>query len=645
MAKQKIEAAYGAWQSPIVAEWVAEASNVVSQVKIFDGKVCWLERCAAEGGRQVVRQIHRGSVETITPSEFNVRTRIHEYGGGDYLVAGDTVYFSNDSDQRIYRQSHGKKTVPITPMSDVPMALRYADFAITKDGRSLMVVREQHTGQSVINELVLIPTDGSMKIVVLVSGDDFYASPCVSHDGKKLAWISWNHPAMPWDGTALWQAKFNEHTFQLDSLQKIAGGEKESIYQPQFSPNDELYFVSDKSGWWNFYVSRHNKIETVCPMEAECGYPQWIFGTNTYAFVDNNTLAFIFTEKGKHSLGLICDGKRLTTDFNDVHLEPYLAVLGDQVVVIAATELSYLSIIAYHWRDQTKKVIYDGGQKKIDLAYISSPEIIAFPSSNKLVTYGNFYLPKNPNYCASPKEKLPLIVMIHGGPTASTSIALNLTTQYWTSRGFAVLDVNYGGSTGYGRSYRERLNGQWGVLDVADCVNGVKYLIAAGRVDPKRVVVRGKSAGGFTALCALMFYNLFAAGACYYPVTDLVTMLNDTHKFESHYAQTLIGKYPEDKAIYHERSPINHLNQLSVPIILFQGLKDHVVPPSQTQALIDEMEKKRLPYAYVTFADEGHGFRDAKHIQTALEAELYFYGKLFDFQPADTLPEVKIWNS
>jgi len=636
---------YGTWKSPITADLLASSSRRLGQIKIDNHNLYWLESRPDEAGRQVVMERSRnGKLRTITPCGFSVRSRVHEYGGGDYFIHNSKIYFSNDKDQRLYCQHIGAEPIAITPLSAKPMALRYADGVMTHDGNTIICVREtHHSAKKISNELVAIACNGDQRPKVVVSGYDFYATPRISPDGKQLAWICWNQPQMPWDGCELWLADLTDNAV-LNNPRKIAGGEVEAIYQPEWNDANELYFVSDQSGWWNIYRFDNNSITPVVPMKAECGYPHWIFGTNTYAFIDDEKLVAIITRNGQQKIGLISQGKFQPFDLNYNQLLPYLVVDGATATFIGANSKTAPAIIQYDYKKNKHEVLYQSTDTTINEKYLSQPESIEFPTDKNKTAFAFYYPPFNKDYSAPSNELPPLIVVSHGGPTSATSTELNLKIQYWTSRGFAVVDVNYGGSTGYGREYRNRLNGQWGVVDVADCVNAAKYLIAQSKADPERLIIRGGSAGGFTTLCALVFYDLFAAGASYYGVADLEAILTDSEKFELRYTDSLVGPYPQDIFLYETRSPVNFAEKISCPVIFFQGLEDKVVPPSQTEMMIAALKQKNLPYAYMTFENEQHGFRDAKNIKKSLEAELFFYAKVLGFNPADTLPDIVIFE-
>jgi dipeptidyl aminopeptidase/acylaminoacyl peptidase len=635
-------APYGSWKSPIDADLVASAGVGLQQLRIDGEDIYWIESRPQEGGRKVVvRRTPDGTVEDVTPPPFNARTRVHEYGGGDYVVRDGTVYFSNFADQRLYRNRLGENPLPLTPSG----SFRYADAVISPRQNLLICVREDHgaSGEPV-NSLVSINLNGSGSVQTLVSGSDFYSSPRLNPDGTKLVWLCWNHPNMPWDGTELWVADIN-NTGSLSGAVKVAGGEKESIFQPEWSPDGSIYFVSDRTGWWNLYRLISGKVESLCPLEAEFGKPQWIFGQSTYAFDSARRIVCTYLEQGAARLGLmdVDDGSLEEielpfTSISEVHTK------SDQVLLIAGSSAEPLSVVSCSRTTREFTILRRSSNLATDPGFLSTPEEIQFPTAGNQTAHGFYYAPKNRDSVGPPREKPPLIVMSHGGPTSSTNTSLRLSIQYWTSRGIAVLDVDYRGSSGYGRGYRDALKGRWGIADVDDCASGALYLVAQGKVDGNRLAITGGSAGGYTTLCALTFRDTFKAGASHYGISDLEALAKDTHKFESRYLDGLIGPYPERRDLYVERSPIHFTDRLACPMILFQGLEDKVVPPNQAEKMVEAVRAKGLPVAYLTFEGEQHGFRKAENIKRVLEAELYFYSKVFKFELADPVEPVKIEN-
>jgi dipeptidyl aminopeptidase/acylaminoacyl peptidase len=633
-------APYGSWKSPITTELMTAKSISLGPTALDGGDIYWLEGRPLEGGRNVLmRQVPGGKPLEVLPSEINVRTRVHEYGGGAYAVYDGTVYFVNFKDQHLYRQKPGGMLEVLTPTD----GLRYADFVLDRKRERLVCVREDHTGPGeAVNTLAAVPLSGGDG-QVLAEGYNFYSNPRLSPDGSKLAWLCWNHPNMPWDGCELWTADVLPDG-SLANRKQVAGGKNESIFQPEWSPEDVLHFVSDRTGWWNLY-RLGNQIEPLCPLEAEFGEPQWVFGLRTYDFVSANELLCTYTQDGTCRLArLDTRTKQLTpfdlpyTDFGGPHVGKGFAILG------AGSPTEPSALLKLDLATGQTDVLRRAFEPTIDPGYFSVPQPVEFPTESGLTAHGIFYPPANRDYAASEGELPPLLVFIHGGPTDAARTSLRYGIQYWTSRGFAVLDVDYGGSSGYGRAYRLRLNGNWGIVDVDDCCNGARWLARQGRVDAKRLAIRGGSAGGFTTLAALVFKDVFSAGASHYGVSDLEALATDTHKFESRYLDNLVGPYPARKDLYLARSPIHHTDQLATPLILFQGDEDQVVPPSQSQKMYEAVKAKGLPVAYLLFSGEQHGFRKAENIKRSFEAELYFYSKIYKFEPADPIDQVVIEN-
>ncbi len=635
-------APYGSWKSPITANLIARGAVRLMQVVLDGEDIYWLESRPAEAGRYViVKRTPDGKISEITPAPFSARTTVHEYGGGDFAVSNGTVYFSNFTDQRLYVQRPGTAPTPITPEKE----LRYADAVIDSLRNRLICVREDHTGagREPVNSIVSVPLDGEGGRV-LVSGNDFYASPRLSPDGKKLAWLTWNHPNMPWDGTELWVAEIAQDG-SVQNAQKVAGGPAESLFQPEWSPEGRLYFVSDRTGWWNLYRWCDGKIEALTEMEAEFGQPPWVFGMSTYAFLSGRQIICAYAQRGVWHLALLDTTtkkpEKIETPYTEIS---YVRATAHSVVFRGGSPTEMLSIVRLDLKTQRVEVLRRSSELSFDEGYLSGAQPIEFPTEGGKTAYAFFYAPKNKDFQAPPDENPPLLVFSHGGPTSATTSTLKLEIQYWTSRGFAVVDVNYGGSTGYGRAYRERLKGNWGVVDVNDCVNAAKYLAQQGLVDGERVAIRGGSAGGYTTLCALTFRRFFKAGASYFGVSDLEALDKETHKFESRYNRSLIGPYPQRRDLYYERSPIHFADRISCPVIFFQGLEDKVVPPSQSELMVEALRKNKIPVAYIAFEGEQHGFRKAENIKRSLEAELYFYSKVFGFPIADPVEPVQIEN-
>ena len=627
-------APFGSWRSPITAELVARAGTRLSEPLLGpDGSAWWLEGRPAEGGRTVLVRARPGqALEDVTPEGFYVRTRVHEYGGGSWLLHGETVFFSSFGDQRLYRQDPGQAPRPITPDGD----LRYADGRATPDGRQIVCVRESHAGGEAVNEIVAIPADGSREPAVLAGGRDFYSFPRISPDGQRLAFTCWDHPNMPWDGTELWVAALDG-----SDAGPVAGGPAESIWQPEWSPAGELHYVSDRTGWWNLYRDG----EALTGEEAELGYPQWLFGGATYAFLADGGIACVRCDRGEERLCLLAPGSAGPEDlglpFTSFEF-PSLRSHGNKLVFIAGSPERESEIVSLELPGGEPVRLRPAGEPPVDRAYASRPRAIEFPTEGGRTAHAFYYPPANPDFEGPEGELPPLIVEIHGGPTSHRCPELRRPVLFWTSRGFGVVDVNYGGSTGFGREYRERLRGQWGIVDTGDCIAAARHLAGAGEVDGERLLIHGGSAGGYTTLCALVFHDRFAAGASYYGVADAETLAKDTHKFESRYLDGLIGPYPEAAAVYRERSPIHFADRLRSPVILFQGLEDEVVPPSQAEQMVAALRANGVAHAYLAFEGEQHGFRRSETIVRCLEAELFFYGRMLGFEPADEIEPVPI---
>ena len=637
-------APYGSWRSPIGADLVASAFVGLGQPAIDGDDVYWTEMRPEEGGRTViVRRTADGRSSDVTPAPFNVRTRVHEYGGGAYTVSDGVVYFSNFADQRLYQQTPGGPPRALTPELD----LRYADGVVDRTRGRLVCVREDHTaGGEPVNTIVSIDISEGGAGDILASGHDFYSSPRVSPDGTTLAWLSWDHPNMPWDGTELWVGELRgDGTVGTPTL--VAGGRDESVFQPEWSPDGRLYFVSDRTGWWNIYRWAGGRDEPVTLEEAEFGVPQWAFGMRTYGFVSERRIVCAYNRTGRWRVADL-DTETLAlrtvpTPFTEL-TRAGMCVSPDRVVFGAGSPTMPDSLMCHEPASGETLPLRRSFEAAIGREYLSGPESIEFDTEDGLTAHGSYYAPRNRDHAAPRDELPPLLVISHGGPTGAASTSLDLRIQYWTSRGFAVLDVDYGGSTGYGTAYRRRLNGRWGVVDVDDCVNGAIHLVSQGLVDGERLIVRGGSAGGYTTLSALTFRDVFKAGASHYGVSDLESLATDTHKFESRYLDTLVGPYPERRDLYLERSPVHHTDRLSCPVVLLQGLEDEVVPPSQAEMMVEALRAKGLPVAYVPFEGEQHGFRRAENVKRALEAELYFYSRVFRFEPADPIEPLDIEN-
>jgi len=631
---------------------VAQAGVRLSAPWLERGVVWWLEGRAAEAGRvALVRLEPGGQPADVVPDGFNVRTAVHEYGGGAYCIHDGTAYVSNFEDQRLYRLEQGSPPVPITP--DVPgRRHRYADGRITPDGRLWIGVHERHaesdTSKDVVNELVALPTDGSAEPWTIVAGRDFYAAPRISPDGARLAFLAWNLPWMPWDGCELHVADLAADG-AVSGIEHVAGADgAESIWQPEWSPDGALVFASDRSGWWNLERIQDGRRGALHPLAAEFGYPAWSFGTRSFAFLADGRLVCAYDERGFTRFALL---DPVSASFDELPLDldswsaPYLAAEGATAIVVAGAATIPTRVERIDLATGRSETLRASLEPPVHAAYYSVPRAIEFPTEGGLTAHAFFYPPTSPDFTAPAGERPPLIVESHGGPTGNANAAFSLGVQFWTTRGFAVVDVDYGGSTGYGREYRERLNGQWGVVDLQDCVNAARYLVAEGEADENRLLITGGSAGGYTTICALTFTDFFAAGSTYFGIADLEQFGGgETHKFELQYEHTLVGPYPERADLYKERSPINFTDRLSTPMLVLQGTEDRVVPPSQAELIVGALRERGVPHAYLLYDGEGHGFRMAQNIVGSLEAELSFYAQVLGFEPAGGIPRLAIAN-
>jgi dipeptidyl aminopeptidase/acylaminoacyl peptidase len=632
----------GTWKSPVTADLIVAESIGLAGLAADGDDIYWLEMRPSENGRYVlVRRTPDGSTTDLTPPPFNVRSRVHEYGGGSFLVSGGRIWTVHFDDQRIYEIRSDDGAVPLTAND----GRRYADFIHDPARDRLIAVHEDAGGGAEpSNTLVAIAlSDGS--VTTLFSGTDFVSSPRLSPDGGRLAWLSWNHPNMPWDGTTLWVAGVRPDG-TLDDPVNVAGGVAESIFQPEWAPDGTLYFISDRNGWWNIYKDGDGAVTPVLEMAAEFGMPQWGFGMSTYGVGSDGQLMVSYSRDGIRHLGRLDPRTgaldEIRTPFTDIEM---VRPCGNGAAFLGAAADRPRSVVRLDAGTGESEVLKVSFSAEIDGGYISIPSPVCFPTDGGETAHGIFYHPKNRDFSPPIGELPPLLVFTHGGPTAAATSAFSPTIQFWTSRGIAVLDVNYGGSTGYGRAYRERLRERWGIVDVADCENGARYLASRGDVDADRLAIRGGSAGGFTTLAALVFRDTFRAGASYFGVSDLEALAQETHKFESRYLDGLIGPYPERRDRYLDRSPIHAVDRLSCPIIFFQGTEDRIVPPNQAEAMVAALREKGIPVAYLAFDGEQHGFRRAKNIKRALEAELFFYGRIFGFTPADVIEPVEIENT
>ena len=631
---------YGSWKSPISSDLITSESVTLDQIQSHNGSVYWLERRPGESGRSVIVSCSNNAKQDTFPPPFNARSCVHEYGGGVYCVCEHGIFFTNDADQDIYRAEHSKSPERITSTEK----LRFADLRFDSRHSRILCVCEDHSNSDTepLNSLVSINIKTGA-INTLHNGYDFYSNPRISHDGSKLAWLCWNHPNMPWDGTELWLADIDQQGQLVNSLH-VAGSDTISIFQPEWSPDNILYFVSDESGWWNLARLDETGPAAVTDVKSEFGLPQWVFGQTSYAFSDNNT---IFCTRITDGIGQLSRLDLTTLELANIEISQNsftsICANDNTVCFIAASESEFTQVIKLNTASLEAEVIASSCSTTIDDGYISCGQSFCFETRHADKAYAIYYPPANKEYAAA-GELPPLIVLSHGGPTGMADASLDLRKQFWTSRGFAIVDVNYSGSTGYGRGYRSRLQRNWGVRDVEDVCDAANYFADKGIVDKDRLIIKGSSAGGYTVLAALTFHHTFSCGASYYGISDLEALFDDTHKFESRYTDQLVGSYPEHKQIYYNRSPINFPGRLSCPVIFFQGMEDRVVPPSQAERMVSALRDKGIAVSYVSFDNEQHGFRHASTIKTTLDAELYFYSVIFGFKPADTLLKIQIDN-
>lgn len=642
---EKQTAPYGSWASPISPDTLLKGTvQMRNQMLRWDaGELYWSELRPYEAGRIVVcKRGGDGAIGDVTPEGFNARTRVHEYGGGGYGVKDGTVFFTNFTDQRLYRQEKDAAPRPITPEADI----RHADMVIDAHRGRVIAVREDHTtgASEPVNTIVSLDALGQGAPFEIATGNDFYSSPKISPDGHRLAWITWNHPNMPWDGTELWIGELDRDG-RVTSSRKVAGGANESILQPEWSPTGELYFVSDRNDWWNLYRARGEGDEPVCRRAAEFGAPQWAFGQRFYDFNGPDEIVCVYSETGGGKLG------RIDLDTGKLqHIELFYTTLwniqvsGGKAAMYASSPTLADRVLLVDLHTAAEEVVRTANPAHIQTGYFSVPKPIEFPTQGRLTAHAFYYPPRNQDYEAPPGEKPPLVVHCHGGPTGSAGPTYPFEYQYWTSRGFALVDVNYGGSSGYGRAYRQRLNGRWGVVDVDDCINAAKYLVEKGLADPQRVSITGGSAGGFTVLLSLTKRDFYNAGSSQFGIGDLELFALETHKFESRYCETLIAPYPERVDVYRDRSAVRFADNMKAPVMLFQGAEDKIVPPDQAETFVEACEKNHLRYAYVLFEGEQHGFRQDKNIRRTFEGELSFLAQIYGFTPADAIEPVPIQN-
>jgi dipeptidyl aminopeptidase/acylaminoacyl peptidase len=638
-------ALFGSWPTPVTSELVVRAAATLSGLAIDGNDVWWSELRPEEAGRTALVRCNLtgGARQDILAKPWNARTRVHEYGGGSWWVRGGNVWFTHDADQRLYHLAPGGEPEPITPVPALPGGERWADGVLSPDG-SIICVRERHAagGGRPVNEIVRIPARGGAA-QVLVTGPDFVSNPRLTPDGQTLCWLQWNHPNMPWNGTELRVGASG----QPGAGEHVAGGRAESVFQPEWAPDGALWFVSDRTGWWNLYRwdPATRPVQPMVQIDADIGVPQWVFGMTRYAFLDDGRVAFAYTRSGIERFA-VREPDGTVNDLDVPHkLIGNVAGHRSTVVYIGASHTTEHEVVALDVDRRELRTLRPPRDVGLDSGWLSVPESITFPTEDDAVAYGLFYPPTNPHYTGPGGERPPLLVQVHGGPTAAARPMLDLGIQYWTSRGFAVVAVNYRGSTGYGRVFRDALNARWGIADVDDCVAAAQWL-SQGLVNPERLCIRGGSAGGFTTLAALAFRDLFAAGASYFGVADLEALARETHKFESRYLDWLVAPYPAQRDVYTQRSPIHHVDGFDAPLIVFQGLEDKIVPPNQAEMIVKALRNKGVPVAYVPFEGEQHGFRRAENIRRALDAELSFYSQIFGFPlpPDEPIETVTVDN-
>ena len=619
---------YGSWPSTLSAELITRAAPGLNFLQSHGERLFWVESRPWEAGRNVIMcREGDGSTRDLLPAPFSHQSRVHEYGGMAYAMDDSHLYFVNAADQRIYQLAlaEDKQPVAITAAGS-----RFADLVIDQARQQLIAVGEtHHDNREPENTLVsIVLADGSLS--TLVSGADFYAFPRISPDSKQLCWIEWQHPNMPWDSTQLWLANFSDGG--LSDKMLVAGADNnEAIFQPQWSPDNQLYFVSDKNNWWNIYRIENGSRQPVLEIEAEFATPLWQFGMTSYDFIDADTIACVYTKNGIWHSGFIdIQSGQLNTIESQYSSMQAVTCHQDKLYLVAGAAALPSELISIS-RQAKVTSIYSPATIALAPENLSEPQSILFASGrDNQPVHAFYYPPTNANYCGIEGELPPVIALCHGGPTGATDSGLNLKLQYWCNRGFAVVDINYRGSTGFGRTYRHSLAGAWGIADVEDTQHAIRYLTEQQMIDPQRCLIRGGSAGGYTVLSALTFTDTFQAGASLYGIGDLETLAKDTHKFESRYMDSLIGPYPERRDIYLQRSPIHHAEGLNCPVIFLQGLEDKVVPPNQAEMMVKLLEEKGIKVAHVTFPDEGHGFRKANNIIHAMESELAFYRDVFN---------------
>ncbi len=638
--RMKTTAPCGSWESPISANMILLDRLKLWEPHIANGHIYWLQYFSERNGsRHIMRRSPSGEIRQMTHDGYNIRTRVHEYGGGAYTVAGDSIVFVNFEDQRIYRQVDTDSPVPVTPMN----GMRYADFTVDEQRQRLICVREDHNvGKYPENTLVQLSLTEESDGRILFSGTDFVAYPRISPDSKQLAWISWNNPSMPWNENTLWLADFDE-SGELHNKQQLNVGQSDSILDPQWSPEGILYFMSDRSGWWNLYRWRENNVEPVVLMELDCADPPWELGQQNYGFLSPDVAIM----RAEHP-----DGDRLyKINLKDQSRTPIstplvtidcMAARDGQAVLAGTPANDTAALLELTANSDHCTLIHHPAPLGVDHRFVSDCRALAYPTDGGLTAHGYWIPPKNPHFQCPAGEKPPVIVCAHGGPTWRFHRAFTAAFNFWTSRGVGIFLVNYGGSSGYGREYRERLDGNYGVVDVNDTLAAARYLAKSGLADPERIAVRGSSAGGYIVLGCLAWGKEFAAGINYFGISDVGAWARDTHKHEFHYLDRLLAPYTGNEALYDQRSPIRYVSKFSAPLLVLQGLEDRVVPPNQSEFIVEELEKLGKPVAYVAFEGEYHGFSKPESNLRAVNAELNFLGRVFGFTPADKVEHLEI---
>lgn len=632
---------YGSWPSPISLDLVVGGGRGLAEPVLDGDDVYVLESRPDEGGRvTLLRVTPDGVVRELTPAPANVRTRVHEYGGGAWAVDRGLVVRSEFADGSLWRVDPDGSTRALVTTT----GLRFADMAVDRSRGRVLAVQEDHRADDhdPTNTIVAIELEDGT-ITPLVTGHDFVSHPRVSPDGARSSFLTWARPDMPWDASRLWVADLGADG-SIGTPVQVAGGPSESIASPAWAPDGSLVFASDRSGWWNLYRWRPGieGIEALAPMEAEFAVPQWVFGLRPFGFDGVGRIVAIARSRGLDRLLVIEPGaapREMPIDATDL---AYVSVAGSTAVLLAAQPTRPTAIVRVDLTSGATERVREARTLTVDPAHLSVPRFIEFPTTDGRTAFGFLYPPTNPDATGPTGDLPPLVVISHGGPTAHTTRRLDLEIQAFTSRGFAVVDVDYGGSTGYGREYRRRLDGAWGIVDLRDCTAAATWLADRGLVDPKRLLIRGGSAGGYTTLCAVTFGDGFAAGASHYGVGDLEALARDTHKFESRYCDRMVAPWPEGVSTYRERSPIHFVDRIRTPLLVLQGTEDMVVPRAQADELVEALARNGVPHAYLLFEGEGHGFRRAENRRRALEAELGFYAQVLGFELADPIDPIEV---